>query len=139
MFGDAHPRRPRTPTVPAAGGRLYMDAAPTRLRADGQDVARPSPFVRHHVDMLGRYSFLLPEMPGGLRPSCAVSSWRASTLRPTRRRPRPTAQGEVTSVKIERRMCPASCRMRRKPPASGPQGGLPCANVISPASPSPPH
>jgi TnpA family transposase len=51
----------------------YMDAALDRLRADGfdvrdQDVARLSPFVRHHVNMLGRYSFLLPEMPGGLRP-----------------------------------------------------------------------
>lgn len=51
----------------------YMDAAVTRLRADGfdvrdQDVARLSPFVRHHVNMLGRYSFLLPEMPSGLRP-----------------------------------------------------------------------
>ncbi|MGW2540334.1 transposase, partial [Kitasatospora sp. NPDC001574] len=51
----------------------YMDAALTRLRAEGfevreQDVARLSPFVRHHVNMLGRYSFLLPEMPGGLRP-----------------------------------------------------------------------
>ncbi|OKH96691.1 transposase [Streptomyces uncialis] len=52
-----------------------MDAAVTRLRADGfavrdQDVARLSPFVRHHVNMLGRYSFLLPEMPSGLRPLC---------------------------------------------------------------------
>lgn len=50
-----------------------MDAAVTQLRADGhevrdEDVARLSPFVRHHVDMLGRYSFLLPELPGGLRP-----------------------------------------------------------------------
>ncbi|MFK0296363.1 hypothetical protein ACIQU6_38640 [Streptomyces sp. NPDC090442] len=27
-----------------------------------------SPFVRHHANVLGRYSFLLPEMPGGLRP-----------------------------------------------------------------------
>jgi len=44
-----------------------------RLRTEGfgvhdQDVARLSPFVRHHVNMLGRYSFQLPEMPGGLRP-----------------------------------------------------------------------
>ncbi|MEU6807923.1 hypothetical protein ABZ920_02675 [Streptomyces sp. NPDC046831] len=34
-------------------------------------MARLSPFVRHHVNMLGRYSFLMPEMPempGGLRP-----------------------------------------------------------------------
>lgn len=51
----------------------YMDAALNQLRADGfevreQDVARLSPFVRHHVNMLGRYSFQLPEMPGGMRP-----------------------------------------------------------------------
>jgi hypothetical protein len=30
------------------------------------DVARLSPPVRHHV--LGRYSFQLPDLPGGLRP-----------------------------------------------------------------------
>ncbi|GGV00538.1 transposase [Streptomyces albospinus] len=51
----------------------YMDAAVTQLRADGfdvrdQDVARLAPFVRHHVNLLGRYSFQLPELPGGLRP-----------------------------------------------------------------------
>ena len=50
-----------------------MDAAVNQLRADGfdvrdQDVARLSPFVRHHIDMLGRYSFQLPELPGGMRP-----------------------------------------------------------------------
>jgi hypothetical protein len=31
-------------------------------------VARLSPFVRHHINMMGRYSFQLPEVPGGLRP-----------------------------------------------------------------------
>lgn len=51
----------------------YMDAAVTRLRANGfdvrdKDVARLSPFVRHHVNMLGRYSFQPPDLPGGLRP-----------------------------------------------------------------------
>lgn len=57
----------------------YMDAAVNQLRADGfdvrdEDVARLSPFVRQHIDMLGRYSFKLPELPelpelpGGLRP-----------------------------------------------------------------------
>ncbi|MGW8064859.1 hypothetical protein ACVV2G_21955 [Streptomyces ziwulingensis] len=30
--------------------------------------ARLSPFVRHHVNVLGRYSFQLPDPPGGLRP-----------------------------------------------------------------------
>ena len=51
----------------------YMNAALDQLRADGvevreEDVARLSPFVRHHINMLGRYSFALPEMSGGLRP-----------------------------------------------------------------------
>ncbi|MGW7823556.1 Tn3 family transposase [Streptomyces puniciscabiei] len=50
----------------------YMDAAVNQLRADGfdvrdEDVARLSPFVRHHINMLGRYSFHLPELGGGLR------------------------------------------------------------------------
>lgn len=50
-----------------------MDAAVAQLRADGFDVsdenvARLSPFVRHHINMLGRYSFQLPDLPGGLRP-----------------------------------------------------------------------
>ncbi|MFF1667295.1 hypothetical protein ACWGLJ_23415 [Streptomyces sp. NPDC055898] len=27
-----------------------------------------APLVRHHVNMLGRYSFRFPELPGGLRP-----------------------------------------------------------------------
>lgn len=46
------------------------------LRMDGfdvrdEDVARLSPFVRHHINMLGRYSFQLPDLPdlpGGMRP-----------------------------------------------------------------------
>ncbi|WP_405755686.1 transposase [Streptomyces sp. NBC_01411] len=51
----------------------YMDAAVQQLREDGFDVrdegvARLSPFARHHVNMLGRYSFQLPDLPGGLRP-----------------------------------------------------------------------
>lgn len=50
-----------------------MDAALTQLRADGfevrdEDVARLSPFVRHHVNMLRRYAFQLPDLPGGPRP-----------------------------------------------------------------------
>ena len=32
------------------------------------DVARLSPFVRHHVNMPGRSCFQLPGLPGGLRP-----------------------------------------------------------------------
>nr|WP_258539662.1 Tn3 family transposase [Streptomyces ipomoeae] len=51
----------------------YMDAAVAPLRADGfdirdEDVARLPPLVRHHIHMLGRYSFRLPNLPGGLRP-----------------------------------------------------------------------
>lgn len=51
----------------------YMDAAVNQLRTDGfdvrdEDVARLSPFVRQHINMLGRYSFKLPELPGGMRP-----------------------------------------------------------------------
>ncbi len=46
----------------------YMDAAVTKLRSDGfevreEDVARLSPFVRDHINMLGRYSLQLPELP----------------------------------------------------------------------------
>ncbi|GAA5707482.1 tn3 family transposase ISXc4 [Streptomyces avermitilis] len=45
----------------------YMDAALTQLRADGfevrdEDVARLSPFMRHHINVLGRYSFQLPDL-----------------------------------------------------------------------------
>lgn len=51
----------------------YMDAAVKQLLMDGfdvrdEDVARLSPFVRHHLNMPGRYSFQLPDLPGGLRP-----------------------------------------------------------------------
>ncbi|MCX4399272.1 transposase [Streptomyces sp. NBC_00053] len=51
----------------------YTDAAVAQIREDGfeirdEDVARLSPFVRHHNNVLGRYSFQLPELPGGLRP-----------------------------------------------------------------------
>jgi len=50
----------------------YMDAALTQLRAGGfdvhdSDVVRLSPFVRHHINVLGRYSFQLPDLPEGLR------------------------------------------------------------------------
>jgi TnpA family transposase len=52
----------------------YLDAAITELRADGyevrdEDAAQLSPFGRHHVNLLGRYSLPLPaELGGGLRP-----------------------------------------------------------------------
>lgn len=53
----------------------YVHAAVIQPRADGvdvrdDDVAGLSPFVRHHINVLGRYSFHLPDLPdlpGGLR------------------------------------------------------------------------
>ena len=50
----------------------YMNAALDELRAQGRtvldaDVARLSPFVRHHLNVHGKYSFLLPELLAGLR------------------------------------------------------------------------
>ena len=51
----------------------YLNAALDSLRAQGypvadDDVARLSPFVRRHLNVHGRYSFQLPELPGGRRP-----------------------------------------------------------------------
>ncbi|GLZ37952.1 hypothetical protein Acsp05_15760 [Actinokineospora sp. NBRC 105648] len=51
----------------------YLDAAITELRAGGhevrdEDAARLSPLGRNHINLLGRYSFLLPgDLRGGLR------------------------------------------------------------------------
>ena len=36
-------------------------------RVRDEDVARLSPFVRHHINMLGRYSSCSRHLPGGLR------------------------------------------------------------------------
>jgi hypothetical protein len=54
---------------------LYMEAALTQLRRQGypvrdEDVARLSPLLYHHINMLGRYSFAVPEavIRGELRP-----------------------------------------------------------------------
>ena len=54
---------------------IYMDAAITHLRQTGyhvrdEDVARLSPLVYNHINMLGRYSFAVPEavVRGELRP-----------------------------------------------------------------------
>jgi TnpA family transposase len=51
---------------------VYMNAAIEHLRASGYpvldaDVARLSPFLRRHLEVLGNYSFLLPELAGALR------------------------------------------------------------------------
>jgi TnpA family transposase len=54
---------------------IYMDAAVTQLRNEGfpvhdEDVARLSPFQRKHINLLGRYSFAVPDevARGELRP-----------------------------------------------------------------------
>ena len=45
---------------------IYMDAALTQLRAEGysardEDVARLSLLTHEHINLLGRYSFVVPE------------------------------------------------------------------------------
>jgi TnpA family transposase len=54
---------------------IYMEAALDQLRKEGyevrkEDVARLSPLVHNHINMLGRYSFAVPEAVsrGELRP-----------------------------------------------------------------------
>ena len=54
---------------------IYVDAALTQLRAEGyfvrdEDAARLSPLIHEHINMLGRYSFVVPEpvVRGELRP-----------------------------------------------------------------------
>ncbi len=54
---------------------LYMDAALAQLAQEGhpvedEDVARLSPLIYDHINMLGRYSFAIPEavIRGELRP-----------------------------------------------------------------------
>ncbi len=54
---------------------VYMEAALNQLRQDGypvrdDDVARLSPLLHEHINMLGRYSFSVPEAvaKGELRP-----------------------------------------------------------------------
>jgi len=49
-----------------------MNAALDQLRSQGrqvrdEDIARLSPFLRHHLNVHGKYSFVLPELPTGLR------------------------------------------------------------------------
>lgn len=54
---------------------IYMDAALNQLRAEGfdvrnEDIARLSPLGFDHINMLGRYAFILPDQiaRGELRP-----------------------------------------------------------------------
>ena len=51
----------------------YMNAALEQLRAEGspvrdEDVARLSPFVRQHLNVLGRTRSCCPTWRGGIRP-----------------------------------------------------------------------
>ncbi|MEU8319627.1 Tn3 family transposase [Nonomuraea sp. NPDC048881] len=52
---------------------FYMDRALDQLKAEGyplaeEDVARLSPFVRKHINVIGTYSFALPDLgPAGIR------------------------------------------------------------------------
>ncbi len=54
---------------------IYIDAAVSQLRKEGflvryEDVARLSPLGHEHINMLGRYTFTLPDRiaRGELRP-----------------------------------------------------------------------
>ena len=53
---------------------IYIEAALEQLRQDSQvheeDVARLSPLIHDHINLLGRYSFAIPEavIRGELRP-----------------------------------------------------------------------
>ena len=47
-------------------GLRHFDVAESHPLSN--DVARLSPFVRHHINLLGRYSFRLPDLSGGMRP-----------------------------------------------------------------------
>jgi hypothetical protein len=53
---------------------FYVNAALDQLRAQGylvldEDVARLSPFAREHLDVVGNYTFSLPDLgEAGIRP-----------------------------------------------------------------------
>ena len=54
---------------------LYMEAVLNQLRAEGypvrdEDLSHLSPLIHSHINMMGRYSFFLPEIVanGELRP-----------------------------------------------------------------------
>ena len=59
---DGRPSRRAPGTAPHRAVRAPHGGFDVR----GEDVARLSPSVRHHINVTGRYSFQLPEMPGGL-------------------------------------------------------------------------
>lgn len=81
----------RRPVMRPAAAR-YLDTAVNQLRVEGfdvrdEDVSSLSPFVGHHIDMLGRYSFQFPGLPGRRSPaSRAGTSPSASAVRRPARR-----------------------------------------------------
>lgn len=52
-------------------GQLLFDAR-------DEEMAHLSPFVRHRVNVLGRYPFQLPELPGGRRTGLVRRTWVGS-------------------------------------------------------------
>jgi hypothetical protein len=69
---------------------LYMEAALAQLRKEGypvrnEDVARLSPLIYDHINLLGRYSFTVPEsVSRGERPQieCLPILWHHDSRRP---------------------------------------------------------
>jgi hypothetical protein len=64
--GPAQDRKSPCPASPH--GALRWSDRPPAPTVDDADVARLSPLARRHLNVHGRYSFTLPELPGGLRP-----------------------------------------------------------------------
>jgi TnpA family transposase len=82
---------------------IYMDAALDQLRAEGfgvrdEDVARLSPLVHEHINMLGRYAFILPEplARGELRPLRRVAGCPPGALGDPPLEIEPSAPGRRT-------------------------------------------
>jgi hypothetical protein len=113
---------------------IYMQAALNQLRAEGftvldEDVARLSPLVHDHINMLGRYSFALPESVtrGELRPAQKSRRWRSLIglfrcspnpkcgTRPSHQITRPRSITEVDT-----RISRCWCRVRRTTPRRSP-------------------
>ena len=77
LFCSGQPHRPKPPQcdTPEILMLSYLDAALNQLRAEGfevrdEDTARLSPLGFDHINMLGRYAFILPDQVarGELRP-----------------------------------------------------------------------
>jgi hypothetical protein len=62
---------------------IYMDAALQQLRKDDEDVARLSPLGHEYINMLGRYTFSLPDkIARRLNPTfCSVATPTPSLAR----------------------------------------------------------